>query len=291
MKRPRSKIWFSLPEILIGVTLLAVTLGLIKFAWDLKPDATARAYLHDRGASLVRITNLDTGESYYQLELLSEWRGEPEDLLYLEALNEVAIVRMHGTPGPDEHLEVLARLDNVSQKVRELSLVDSDVSDRGLEHVADWPALLVVDLSGTKLDGDGLRHLRASRGLQILKLDRAQFSDASIPGLAALDQVQELSMRESNVTEAALASIGKMKSLRELDLTSTPGINGSGLGKLRHMPNLEFLRLSQTNVSGDQIGVLAEFPKLREVMLDRTPVTRDEANALRKARPALSVGN
>jgi uncharacterized membrane protein len=103
------------------------------------------------------------------------------------------------------------------------------------EHLAKLtpvlPALVSLDLSGTKVDDTGLR------------------------GLASANQLRMLRLAETGVTDAGLDIIAKMNTLESLNLYGT-SITDTGLDKLGNLGKLKHLYLWQTKVSDAAVTAL-----------------------------------
>jgi hypothetical protein len=86
----------------------------------------------------------------------------------------------------------------------------------------------------------------------------------------------------------ALADLDGLGDVRELNLRHTP-VTAAGLRELGRLPRLEKLNLADTPAGDAELTAAAGLPALRYVDVSRTKVTEEAKDAVRKARPDLSV--
>jgi hypothetical protein len=122
-----------------------------------------------------------------------------------------------------------------------------------------------LDLSGTKVDKDGLARLGDLGNLRQLKLDGLPLGDG-LADLPVLDRLEDLSAAGARVTDAGLSRLAKLPSLRLLTLNDNPEITDAGLAHLKAAPKLErlYLRDKGPGVTPDGIKALEQaIPGLR----------------------------
>jgi hypothetical protein len=82
-----------------------------------------------------------------------------------------------------------------------------------------------VNLSGTRVKGPGLVHLKHLKRLEELYLDDTPFSDDGLPYVAKLESLVFLSLKGTRVTDGGLHELDTMKRLKTvlLDRKQRPG--------------------------------------------------------------------
>ena len=101
----------------------------------------------------------------------------------------------------DHSLVPLAKMKNL----RRLNLLGTLVTDEGLKHLSGLTELEDLDLYGVKVTDSGIEHLSKLKKLRRLNLLGAQISDASAGILSGLEELRELNLYRSRITNAGLA--------------------------------------------------------------------------------------
>jgi hypothetical protein len=158
------------------------------------------------------------------------------------------IVRITWHSATNESFEKL----RICGHLRELNLVNSDVTDGGLVHLSSLTELEILTLDATEVTGDGLRHLKRLHRLRHLSLSATGVTDRGLESLADLASLDTLNLHTTDVSDDGLAEIAKVRSLQWLSLGRTP-ITDDGLRKLSGMPSLKSLFLDVTRVSDDAV--------------------------------------
>jgi hypothetical protein len=141
------------------------------------------------------------------------------------------------------------------QRVQDLSLGRTSVTDRGMEQVARCTQLRWLDLSHTAVTDVGIALLAGCKQLRQLFLEGAKLTSASLPTLATLTQLEELDLSHLPLTDESLAPLARLKNLKVLHLTGCP-ITDAGLVHLRGLKQLEQLELSGTQVTPQGLAQL-----------------------------------
>lgn len=103
----------------------------------------------------------------------------------------------------DNGLEELANLDNLLH----LDISNTKVSDKGLEFVSTMKNLQTLCLNDTAIGDKGLTHLSNLTNLRTIYLSGTKITDKGIVNLEKLTQLDYLEIRDVNVTEAALQKL------------------------------------------------------------------------------------
>jgi len=155
--------------------------------------------------------------------------------------------RLDGLPHADAGLASLRKL--LPQRDRALpqtpvflDLVQTDVTDAGLEHLQGMTQLSWLNLWRTEITDAGLAHLNRLPHLQWLNLDDTNVGDAGLMHLQELPQLQSLYLGYTKVTDAGLVHLETMTRLQSLDLRGTK-VTDAGASKLQQaLPNCKITR-------------------------------------------------
>ncbi len=143
--------------------------------------------------------------------------------------------------------EQLATLDRRIAP-RNLVLAGTEVTDRGLEQMADWSELIWLDLAARPVTDRGLDRLVESRLLRRLDLQSTRISDRTVTRLGEARQLQELDLSGTAITDTSMSVLSTLPSLERLWLRSTT-VTDAGVRKLLAAPKLRTLDVSQTGIS------------------------------------------
>jgi hypothetical protein len=110
----------------------------------------------------------------------------------------------------------------VFHRVVRVSLGDTRARDEDLKVLVNFPHLENLDLTGTRITGAGLAHLRGLKNLRVLSLWKTQVDDAGLKHIKGLTRMWLLILDQTKVTDAGLAHLKGMTGLQEwLGLTDT----------------------------------------------------------------------
>ncbi len=146
--------------------------------------------------------------------------------------------------------------------VAELHRIGASVGHRQ----AGWPArllgfdvgpLVAVELSGTRVTDDDLKHLRGLSGPGRLWLGGTRITDAGLEHLAGLSRLYTLDLERTKITDAGLRHLRGLKSLENLSLRGTQ-VSDVGLRHLEAIARLKFLDLAGTRVTPESVNKLRE---------------------------------
>ena len=140
-----------------------------------------------------------------------------------------------------------------------------------LEHLADFPELEVLDLSGAAFDPDELACFKHMPQLRMLRLAKTGIDDKGLRRLRFLKQLEELDLRETQINWAwAYGSPGN-ETVTEAGSHGNP-IVGTHLANLKDLSLLEELDLSKTQVDDESMAALAGLKNLKRLDLMGTDV-------------------
>ena len=236
---------------------------------QLPDDATPARVLHfpaDRAIGAVYVRDrgdYDISESWQAFTELAEARGD-----VVVARNSQ--IRLDINVGASKDLSPLDRLP--TEDVVMISLLNTEVDDDGLRHIARFTSLEALWLSGTQVTDEGLRHLTGLDSLRSLRLSSTDIGDAGLAHLVSLPALESLSLRRTRVTDAGLPHLARLKSLKSLGLGYTD-ITDAGLFHLKGLKQLQWLQFWENPITDDGLAHLADLTELRYLTLMGTGIT------------------
>jgi hypothetical protein len=183
---------------------------------------------------------------------LPSYVGTDATVALLADLTELEELSLSGAT--DDGLKHLRKLKNL----RRLRLEGRGYTDRCLTELKHWPALVELSLADTRVTDKGLEHLQAVPQLEVLALRLAPFSssqvtDAGLKHLAKLDKLRFLDLHCCAVTDAGLVHLKGLKNLEFLGLSGSeilkPRITDKGLEALEALTRLQSLDVRYQGIS------------------------------------------
>jgi serine/threonine protein kinase len=199
-------------------------------------------------------------------------RFRPDELWSIDMSNEM-----------DVNDDLLISFDHLTG-LHELILVETDVSDKGLEHVENLPNLINLRVSDSKVTGASLVRLKSLKYLEELSIDQ---TDDVAPVLKALDgstALGLLSAKHDRLTDADMTYIAHMPKLHILLLADNQ-ITDAGLAKLAGLKDLVSLNLSHCKITPKSIPILISFPHLSELTINIGSWPADKQTLLKQRFP------
>ncbi len=162
--------------------------------------------------------------------------------------------------------------DDFFCEVAGVNVLDTQVTDAGLEHLRGLTSLEELNLRFTQVTDAGLEHLKGLNSLNELDLSDTQVTDAGLKHLKGLNSLEVLHIHDTQVTDVGLEHFKGLTSLKKLDLNDTQVI-GAGLEHLKGLTSLEWLNLHDTQVTDAGLKHLKGLDSLEWLGLDGTQVT------------------
>jgi RNA polymerase sigma factor (sigma-70 family) len=216
--------------------------------------------------------------------------------VYLSKIPSLRKLGLGYTEIGDKGMEVLARAASLEW----LRLYENKVTPDGLRHLAQFPALICVELSGIRGPGASLRHLQPLKNLTMLKVcsngwlgldgigDRA--GDQGLGYLSGLTRLESLTL-DLPLTDESMRRLAGLTSLWRLEVENKNNrLTDDGLKYVSGMQALKYLRVSGW-ITYLGLRHLEGLRSLYRVNLGCQPgAISDEAAAWLKARnPAIQV--
>jgi hypothetical protein len=169
----------------------------------------------------------------------------------------------------DEGLAVIAELN----KIVDLTIGGSLISDRGIDKLADILTLEKLTLNRTKLTGEAFKRFGKLHKLKHIKFEQT-IPDDGLSGLKTLNGLKELDLSETNVTDGDLKTLMALERLERLNLTKTR-ISDAGMAALSNLPSLKWLVLNESAVGNEGLKHLSRSRTLAGLILGKTKVDDD----------------
>ncbi|MGA2616326.1 MAG: TIGR03067 domain-containing protein [Thermoguttaceae bacterium] len=177
--------------------------------------------------------------------------------------NVVTVILGHipGTPRRVPTDAQLARLRKLHH-IEAVEVLENDVTDAGLECLANCPRLARLQLIGKGITDAGLEH----KGI----------TDAGLEHIGKLARLEYLSLSHTSVTDAGLEQLKELKALKSLRIWNSD-LAGPGLAFLGRLAELEELDLFGSDVTDDVFKYAAQLPLLKVMRLNWTKVGDSQA--------------
>jgi hypothetical protein len=276
MSAPKKISRFFGPRISLRTLLVMIAVLCVLFAWfgacwySAKRQERAVAVLKPVGGAggfQYRLKNHGPDSSApKQAAWAPDWLRNLLGQHFFETICQVDFGHPNDPNGPktdDDAMEALRPLPGV----RDLNLLFTDVTDRGVERIVEYcPDLHYLYLHVNKnITDEAMKSVKKLRRLHTLRLAGSLNSDAGLSQLKELTQLRELTVADfrtpSRITDVGLKHLGEMKSLTLLGIQAA-SVTDEGLIHLEDLPELRELSLDKTNVTADGVKRLQrKLPK------------------------------
>ncbi len=169
-------------------------------------------------------------------------------------------------------------------------------SDNDLVRLAGLPAVLdsitEMDFTGANGISDvGIQHLAKFPNIEHLNLTGTKVTPLGIPVVSSLSKLKSLELRGFVLNREALNAIVKAERIERLAFSQTVG-GEEHLDALCRLPELREVDLSQRTISDEALKSLANCPKLEQLLLQKDPINGSGLQFLNsKKGPPLKVLN
>ena len=177
--------------------------------------------------------------------------------------------------------EILPRFKNLNDLQ-----ITMDVDDRVIEHLNKIPHLKYLDVSNTRMTGEGLSRLNRLSSLEQLDCSTMDNFDPLAKKLAQC-RLKVLAAQSVNMQAWHLKEIGKIKTLEVLDIGGNQSINDEALLGIENLSELVTLRLATCSITGKSAGFFKRFKKLHDLLISDANWSPSQIAELRKG----SCGN
>lgn len=158
---------------------------------------------------------------------------------------------------PDRFLLSIGHLKNL----KTVSVLGSDVSNRGLLRLNELPFLDTLSLHSTMVDRKSLVFLGTLKTLDSLDISELDMAGADFTPLANLPHLSVLSLNRTNIGDTEVKSLTRLKAMSSLFLRMNAKITDASAVSLAAIKTLKFVDLVGTNVTE------ACLPRLKNVSM------------------------
>ena len=138
-----------------------------------------------------------------------------------------------------------------------IDLGETDISDADLQHVAQLPSIVDLQLHETNVTGTGFDNL--------------------LP----LKKLESLTLGGTKITNESLRHVGQMTSLTYLGVGHNTNIGDDGIRYLSALKNLNGINLWYTRTGDEGLKTLSALPKLRRIFAGGTNISDAGTSLLR----------
>jgi hypothetical protein len=252
-----------------GWDYFSVAQGDVRVPRDRNVQLTIRLALAPQESAKLRVQN----PRKYQVFEAGRTRQDPQDLAGLSRLDPngvywLSIDSLTGVADADKRvLEPIRRLTGL----RILTLYDTGVTDKGMEHLRSLRSLRALELAESSITSRGLAVLTDLPALEYLGFDK-EVTDASLKQVAQHSSLRWLRIPMGRVWGPGLTELAKMPRLERLCLVGETGLTDQHIRYLEGLTHLKSLTLwgsgcnSLTDASLASIGKLKELEELYFIM-------------------------
>src|SRR5262249_6332048 len=158
-----------------------------------------------------------------------------------------------------------------------INLKLTNVRDEGVKHLAGIKTIRNMRLIKTKVTDAGVAHLKEHPAIEFLDLqDVNTCGNASLETAATLPKLKKLRVYGPQYNDAGMEHVGKIKNLASLSMEQT-GVGDAGLEKIAGLTELKELLMYGTQISDAGLNKLTGLSKLTELELRGTATGADLA--------------
>jgi len=147
-----------------------------------------------------------------------------------------------------------------------------DANDAVLEDVSNLTNLQVLDLSGTRILGTGLKHLKKLKQLKWISFAGTHVEDEELAALAGLNALEYLNFNNVPIGNEGMIHIGKIKTLKAVVLSGT-SVDDEGLEHIKDSTSLRQLSFFRNPITDEGLKYLAGLTEMEQLDLTWTKIS------------------
>jgi len=180
-----------------------------------------------------------------------------------------------------------AQVDAVgSGSATEIKVEEPGITDDDLASLVDLDGLEELWLPGARVSDAGVEHLKNLPALEVVVLGDTTCTDDACQTFAALENLRVLNLNASQITDAGLA---RLKGLSRLETVRLGASRVTKLADLKGLSALRFLIVQNGAIGDEALAQLDGFDHLESLYLEGNPVTDDGIAGLKERRPELHL--
>jgi hypothetical protein len=181
--------------------------------------------------------------------------------------------------------ELCQQKKDVISTIREVSIVDTAISDDGWRSLALFQSISRLDIqTGIKWSVGARESVAKLPRLRVLWAQRCGIDGKDLIAISRAEDLEILMLGHNPIKTGTFAPLGRLTKMYQLDLDKT-GIADEDLGFVAKMPKLGHLSLKGTTISDASAEQLANCTKLRILVLVDTKVTAKGIRVIREKCP------
>ncbi|MBA3697675.1 MAG: hypothetical protein H0W78_02240 [Planctomycetes bacterium] len=221
-----------------------------------------------------------------------------DDFKAIAAVTTLTQLSLDGGEVNDENLTRLAGLS----ALQTMSFNATSFSDDGCKVFAGFPKLKSLALfhpsrSNPAFTGAGLAHLAALPEFESLTLAGANVGDPALTAIATLPRLKSLRLWHNIETADGLKALSSMTSLRKLTLgqrlagrpAKPASLSDASLPSIAKITGLEELTLQEARLSGDALMKLRDLPNLKKLTVSQVDTPAADVEKLKAALPKVTI--
>ena len=167
-------------------------------------------------------------------------------------------------------------------QMREMSLINSPLTDEGFAHIATLKHLESVDLTRCKGVTDAaFSALAGMRELRGINLQDTGAGNNACKALASHIQLTNLHIGSPALTDAGLQHLSSLVGLQYLSITESAAVTDRGLRHLWRLDRLNLLSIGCPKVTGEGLRELMDLSNLRRLHLTGKGITDEGLKQVR----------
>jgi len=174
----------------------------------------------------------------------------------------------------------------LAPNLKELNLVDNDLTDAGVQIISQISGLRTLNLEGnTRISDAGLKYISPSRTIRELNLRHTKINDEGMQDLARMTQLEEVHLDDTEITDRGLTMLGDLKNLTNLQLNNDAITDGALQTVSKTWPNLKVLKIGGGLITAKGLNALKNLTKLEQLSLAHcTNIGKEEIRAVSRLK-------
>jgi len=165
----------------------------------------------------------------------------------------------------DEKLIELSQLEDGLNRIKELDLKGSAVTEAGLGALGVFSRLKRLDLTGCQISNLALKSLPDCKALEVLILTDTPIDNGGLIYLSRLDRLYDLDLSGTAITDAGFVTLNGLSSLERLRLDRNPRLQGREFDRLVEDGGFAKLRFLAVNETRFPVQGLQSIQKLKQL--------------------------
>lgn len=273
------KLRFSIRTLLIFVLLLALLIAGLKWHVDSQIAAVEREY---EAIIAIEATGAAVDLADKAKPILGKTPGWLRRFFTSNTYQPVRVVHLNNFrvrhPVDELLLQLKDHLEALTEPER-INLTGTNMTDQGLKHLSGMQRLREITMARTQVTDAGLAHLQSLTALEMLGLAETKITGAGLAHLRPLQNLTGLSLGDLPITDEALIHLRATPKLQYLILSNTK-ITDQGVSYLTELKELHYLDLRETRITNESVKKICRLPGLAFLYLGSTNVDNAAINDL-----------